>query len=278
MRKYVRLINNDFIQDFESKISFKKKKDKYTVLSNDELISITNCFKKRNDIQNLTIFYFLYYSGLNFSTISRILLRNFKKGFQMVYIKKGSLKKIYIPLVIQNCLIKLFREKKNERNYFFYESYLGKKILSRTEYIKREFSFAFNSVNELSKKIKSILLSEFCFQRKYKILTDRFYYLFEFSNLNDNDNFSVFSFESKTYGTKKKKEKNENQQIKKNLNLFDNEEEYKELNFLSIKNINYSFDKSFDSFMKKRLRTPSKAELIKDNELYLKESLISSFE
>ena len=81
MRKYVRLINNNFIQDFESKISFKKKKDKYTVLSNDELISITNCFKKRNDIQNLTIFYFLYYSGLNFSTISRILLRNFKKGF-----------------------------------------------------------------------------------------------------------------------------------------------------------------------------------------------------
>ena len=47
MRKYVRLINNDFIQDFEFKICFKRKKDKYTILTSEELVSITNCFKKK---------------------------------------------------------------------------------------------------------------------------------------------------------------------------------------------------------------------------------------
>ena len=152
IRKYVRLLNNNFTQNFDFKITFKKNNKENTVLTYYELEYITSSFKKKNDIENLTIFYFLYYSGLNFTSISRILLRNFKNGFQTVYIKKGSLKKVSIPIVIQNCLIKLFYEKNNNCNYFFYESFSGNDKITRIEYIKKKFSSVLNSFKEIPKK------------------------------------------------------------------------------------------------------------------------------
>ena len=51
-----------------------------------------------------------------------------------------------------------------------------------------------------------------------------------------------------------------------------------DLNFLSNKKKDNYLDDSLDSLLKKRLRTPIKSELIKNNEFFGKEDLISSFE
>ena len=51
-----------------------------------------------------------------------------------------------------------------------------------------------------------------------------------------------------------------------------------DLNFLSNKKKDNYLDDSLDSLLKKRLRTPIKSELIKNNEFFCKEDLISSFE
>ena len=119
MRKYIKLINNEFTLDFKTKILFPRKLVNDTRLNESELISLINGYKMKNDLENLIIFYFLYYSGLTFSCISRIILNNFKMDFSLLLFKKGILKRINIPLVIKNNLIIFARQRRNKSQLFF---------------------------------------------------------------------------------------------------------------------------------------------------------------
>ena len=82
----------------------------------------------KNDLENLIILYFLYYSGLTFSNISIIILNNFKMDFSLLIFKKGILKRINIPLVIKNNLIIFALQRINISQHFFYELYKGNKL------------------------------------------------------------------------------------------------------------------------------------------------------
>jgi hypothetical protein len=70
-------------------------------ISKFESLAIINDLKELNDEENIIIFYFIYIKGLNFSTISRILLRDFKRNFSYLIIKKGTKKKYKIDIVIR---------------------------------------------------------------------------------------------------------------------------------------------------------------------------------
>lgn len=83
-----------------------------------EIISILNYLKKINDEQNILIFYLLLIKGFNFTTISRINLYNFKKGFHYLIVKKGKNTKYKISLNIREKFIEFMR-KQNYENTFF---------------------------------------------------------------------------------------------------------------------------------------------------------------
>lgn len=196
MRKYIKLINNEFTLDFKTKILFPRKLVKDTRLNESELISLINGYKMKNDLENLIIFYFLYYSGLTFSCISRIILNNFKMDFSLLLFKKGILKRINIPLIIKNNLIIFARQRRNKSQFFFYELYKGNKTLSRTDFIKFNFSETLNLYNENANK-KYSLIKDFSKMRKYKILSKKYYSLFDFTYNSINNEFTLLSDNSK---------------------------------------------------------------------------------
>lgn len=218
MKKYVNLLNEEKNLNYKKKISFHKKLKPNTVLSENELIEVTNAFKNNNDIENLIIFYLLYYSGLSYNSISRIIPNNFKMNFSVLKISKGKVKKINIPSIIQTNLLIFNGQRKNLSQYYFYDFIKENKTISRTQFIKYNFSQIFKLSKSNFDKKKEILL-DFSKSRKYKILSKKNYYLFDMDHLKNNNEFSLESFVSI--------ESNDNNQIlslKEDKNSFEKSE------------------------------------------------------
>lgn len=100
MKKIIRYYNNEKNLNYQTTIINPKIKNRLSI-KEKEAYSIINILKEKNDIQNLLIFYFLYIKGFNYSTISRILLSNFKDGFSnlvTIYLKKIQLINLLIKI------------------------------------------------------------------------------------------------------------------------------------------------------------------------------------
>ena len=151
----------------------------------------------KNDFENLIIFYFLYYSGITFSDISRIRLSNFKSCFSILQIKKGKTKNIHIPSVIQTGLIILFKRKKNLTQIFFYDFITDTNEISRIELLKKRFSLSLKSCIEISQETIIYLLGSFSKTRGHKILSEKLYYLFDI-NYKQFNNQLYLEYEEKT--------------------------------------------------------------------------------
>ena len=119
MRKYSRLFNDDNNNNYKHKIPFPYKKPTNVKINQQDIENIINHLKINNDLENLIIFYFLYYSGLTFSDISRIIPFHFKMEFSLLKIRKGKERKIFIPKVISDCLI-IFNENRKKTSKFFF--------------------------------------------------------------------------------------------------------------------------------------------------------------
>ena len=66
------------------------------------------------------IFYLLYFSGLNYSMVARITLKNFKQSFGILNMKKGKIILMRkFPTFIQNLLVDFFHNKNNKTKFFF---------------------------------------------------------------------------------------------------------------------------------------------------------------
>ena len=195
MKKYVHLLNEDKTLNYKNKLSFHKKLKQDALLSENELIEVTNEFKNNNDIENLIIFYLLYYSGLSFNSISRIIIDNFKMNFTILKLSKGKIKKNHIPSIITTNLLIFTEQRKNLSHYFFYDYYKENKSISRTQFIKYNFSQSINlSISNFNKKNE--ILFDFSKTRKYKILSKKNYFLFDMEHLKYNNEFSFESFAS----------------------------------------------------------------------------------
>ena len=182
MRKYSRLLNEDFELEYKNKPNFPRLSRNETIIEENLLVDIINNLKNNIDLENLIIFYFLYYSGITFSSIARILPNHFKNNFSLLKLKKGKEKKINIPKIISQNLILFNANRKNLSQYFFYEYYSGSKIIQRTEFIKYNFLQSITS-SKVNYEIRNYLISLFSRTRKYKILNYTKYYLFEFNPL-----------------------------------------------------------------------------------------------
>lgn len=88
MRKYSRLLNEDFELEYKNKPNFPRLSRNETIIEENLLVDIINNLKNNIDLENLIIFYFLYYSGITFSSIARILPNHFKNNFSLLKLKK----------------------------------------------------------------------------------------------------------------------------------------------------------------------------------------------
>ena len=211
LRRYIRILNNNEALNFKNKLSFPRKKKKENDFSDKDLIILLNYLKMKNDFENLIIFYFLYYSGITFSDISRIRLSNFKSCFSILQIKKGKKKYIHIPSVIQTDLIILFKRKQNLKQTFFYESISDATEISRIELLKKQFSLSLKSCIEISQEKIIYLLGTFSKTRGHKILSEKLYHLFDI-NYKQFNNQLYLEYEEKT----KDKNNNNIEEVKNN--------------------------------------------------------------
>jgi hypothetical protein len=116
-------LKNDFIhkkKHFKTKTSPKiNKHKKVNNIEQLESLAIINTIKKNSDQEMLLVFYFLYVKGLNYTSISRILLTNFKNNFKYLILKKGKKSKYKIDFLIQPKLLEFMRNQIYTTKFFF---------------------------------------------------------------------------------------------------------------------------------------------------------------
>lgn len=189
MRKYTRIIHKDIKINYTNKISDKKNNKNFCFLTDSEILKYISNLKENDKTEIILIFYFLYFSGLNFTSISRIRITHFNKNFSLLKVKKGYQKEVTIPPMIQTIIIALYTETKFESEFFFYDKIKGDKILTRVEYIKKKMENSFDMFSNISDKRKKELIQKFSKIRKHKILTNKYPFLFDlnFNYLDDSE-------------------------------------------------------------------------------------------
>ena len=81
MRKYIKIYNGEPQLNYKEKlIQIKKKKEPYEV-TGEELYFIIKSLMNKDNYLYILLFYFLYFAGLNFSFISRIMIKNLNSSF-----------------------------------------------------------------------------------------------------------------------------------------------------------------------------------------------------
>ena len=107
MRRFSRMLNNDSNLDYQESLCFHKSKNNSLILTEEELNSIVNYLKNKDELECLILFYFLYFSGLNFYYLARCQIKDFHKDFDILKLTKKKTRKIHIPLVIKRNLKKI---------------------------------------------------------------------------------------------------------------------------------------------------------------------------
>ena len=140
MRKIIIAVNNEQKLDYKEKIKFKINNNNTSNLSFGQQVAILKFLKENGDIQNFIMFNFLYYLGLSFSSISRILITHFNNNYSLLKLKHGKLKGLKINPSISKYIINFLKEKKENFKFLFYGEYIEFKNDTRTNYIKGKFN------------------------------------------------------------------------------------------------------------------------------------------
>ena len=266
MRKFVRMLNNDKNLNYSNKLFFYKSNNNCISLSEKELCCLINYLKDNNELQNLIIFYFLYYSGLNYSSLARCKIKNFYKDFSILKFAKNKTRKIHIPFVIKMDILNFLENNKKISGFIFYNDYNEKlNPHSRVLYIKNELMKSIRKFKGLSEQKKNLLIQSFSKTRRYKILSKKYELLFDY-NYRDIDDSSLpnLFFQSSeksqnSFASPKKEDKMENNGIcNEKKNAFENDlknasEQEKEYNIdfddLSYQDKSFFEDKSYAKFL-----------------------------
>jgi hypothetical protein len=131
----------------------------------------------KSNLLHILLFYFSYFGGLNYSLESRIMIKNFKSGFKILILKKGSKNiKHFFPKMITNLLFYYFHT--YETSFFFNDEKKQKKDESRTKAIKNQMNQFLNDIPEIEFEKKQLLMSKFPKLRKSKRITKNVFGLF----------------------------------------------------------------------------------------------------
>lgn len=141
MRKFIRIINNEPNLDFSEKIMRPKTISDTSIFSKQELLLFLYDLNISDDIVSVLLFYFLYFIGLNYSLVARILLKDLKASFGMLILKKGKkVIKHYFPEIITHLLYKYFISSRSYNSFYFFEDNItNNNKETRTTMIKNKF-------------------------------------------------------------------------------------------------------------------------------------------
>ena len=180
IRKFIRLINDEPKLDFNEKILRPKTIANNSLLSKDELFLFLNELNEKNDIQSLVLFYLLYFVGLNYSFVSRLVIKNFKSSFKLLIIKKGTkVIKHYFSPVITELLFKYFIDTRSyDSSYFFFDDIKENRDKTRTSIIKEKVKEILDKTNHFNEYKKNKILAQFSKLRRAKIITRELYEYF----------------------------------------------------------------------------------------------------
>lgn len=180
IRKFIRLINDEPKLDFNEKILRPKTIANNSLLSKDELFLFLNELNEKNDIQSLVLFYLLYFVGLNYSFVSRLVSKNFKSSFKLLIIKKGTkVIKHYFSPVITELLFKYFIDTRSyDSSYFFFDDIKENRDKTRTSIIKEKVKEILDKTNHFNEYKKNKILAQFSKLRRAKIITRELYEYF----------------------------------------------------------------------------------------------------
>jgi hypothetical protein len=167
MRKFIKIINNEENINFNVK-NVKPKKNPIKVISQKEVYAIINHIKENNDLQIMLIFYFLYVKGLNYTSISRILLKDFKNEFSILITKKGKKSKYKIHQQISEKLYAFFKTQNYNSLFFFYNDIKNGINSSRTQFIKNAFKNVLDKTFWIKNERKELILDLFSKMRQPK--------------------------------------------------------------------------------------------------------------
>ena len=121
IREYIRLLNNEPNLNFREKITKNIKKTSKTKSNDSQLTIIVKHLMYKSNLLHILLFYFLYFVGLNYSLVSRIMIKNFKNGFKILLLKKISkIIKHFFPRMITNLLFYYFHNSRIYETSFFF--------------------------------------------------------------------------------------------------------------------------------------------------------------
>ena len=201
MRKFIRIINNEPNLDFSEKIMRPKRISDTSNFSKQELLLFLYDLNISDDIFSALLFYFIYFIGLNYSLVARILLKDLKASFRMLILKKGKkVIKHYFPQIITYLLFKYFISSRSYNSYYFFEDNItNNNKETRTTMIKNKFKHILDKSKHINKTKKNIILSYFSKLRRAKILTSNLYEFFILPNIKQEINVKEEYFTFSNY-------------------------------------------------------------------------------
>lgn len=189
MRKFIRILNNEKNINYRNEIPKIIKKDYILHLTKNDLNLICEEIKSNYNLQLLLIFYFLYFTGLTFSKVSRIKITDFKSDFSILVEKKEKFKKYIIPNIISNLLLYFIKYKENNSLFLFYDSIKDTKTFSRTQLIRNNISNVIKGCKAFSNIKSEKIIDSFSKKRNSKRLNENLFFLFDINlNFFDNNN------------------------------------------------------------------------------------------
>jgi len=207
MRKFVRIINNEPKLDYYKKIVRPKIQKDKDLLTKKEIVFLLEHFNNNNDISSLIIFYLLYFVGLNYSFLSRLLIKNFLASFRLLKIKKGSkILKHRIPIIIAQLFHEYFIGARSPDSFFLKDEHIrNNSEETRTSIIKSKIKSIFEKIEFINEEKKIKILSIFSYLRRAKNLTKDLYEYFILPNMLEKEKkeneTNIYSNKEKTLET-----------------------------------------------------------------------------
>ena len=166
------LINNKYYNK-DNPINLKNNHKKIVkklifIFTFKESVAIINYLKNINDMELLLVYYFIYIKGLNFTDVSRILITNFKNGFNYLLIKKGKTKKIKIDKIIHSKLLEYIHSQEYDNKYLFFNKIKDTKTVRRASFIKNKFKNVIEECSSIKMERKEKLMKYLSSKRGVK--------------------------------------------------------------------------------------------------------------
>ena len=192
IKKYIKILNKQNNIKFTTSIKRKKKVEKNDV---SNVKNVINKIKQVNNIEILCAFYTLYFTGISFYQLSKLIYNDYNQKtkslvFYSYKYKKKILKKKKIPKQMSQYFTECFKNKNS--GFLFFNELKDKIGNSRKFQIKKIFKDFFRKKLKLSLLKTRKYIDELNVERNSKRLGIKFKYVFEpFINIIDDSNVFI---------------------------------------------------------------------------------------